>query len=133
MPYKDYSRTKEQAKNWVKNNPKKVKLLHQKYYKNGGKEKMLQTSLKRKYGLTLKQYNEMGLKQAGLCAICGQPETRKSRWGGTTSLSVDHNHKTKRNRGLLCFECNTAIGKLKVDEFGIMLLIKAIDYIRGLK
>lgn len=39
--------------------------------------------------------------------------------------------KTKKNRGILCRACNTAIGKLKVDEMGIELLLSAISYIKN--
>jgi len=46
------------------------------------------------------------------------------------TLHLDHNHITGEIRGLLCFNCNTAIGKLKTD-IGTQLLRKAIKYIEG--
>lgn len=39
--------------------------------------------------------------QSAKCAICARPETSFLR-----RLSIDHNHKTGRVRGLLCFHCN---------------------------
>ena len=67
--------------------------------------------LKRKFGITLEQYEDMLREQNGACAICCQPETalRKNR---VLALAVDHNHRTGENRGLLCTACNIGIGSL---------------------
>ena len=49
--------------------------------------------------------------QQGVCRICLQPPT-----GGKNSsarLNVDHDHQTGLVRGLLCTNCNTAIGLMK--------------------
>ena len=61
------------------------------------------------YGITSEQYDELLLRQDGRCAVCGQPERRLMR-GKVTALSVDHNHVTGRVRGLLCSNCNMAVG-----------------------
>lgn len=53
----------------------------------------------RKYKLTSKSYNFMLRRQRNQCAIC-RTHRRKRR------LYVDHDHKTGRVRGLLCFVCN---------------------------
>ena len=55
--------------------------------------------LRRQYGITLRQYNRMLRAQSGVCAICGTPPK-------VVPLNVDHDHKTKRIRGLLCHMCN---------------------------
>lgn len=66
--------------------------------------------LRKAYGITEKDYQEMLKRQGGVCFICGNP--RKTR-----SLAVDHEHvkgykkmppeeKRKYVRGLLCFTCN---------------------------
>ena len=40
-------------------------------------------------------------KHGDKCALCGKPRTAfKNR------LSLDHNHRTNKIRGLLCFQCN---------------------------
>lgn len=57
--------------------------------------------LRREYGITLKDYNEMLKKQNHSCAIC---KRHKSHF--MNSLAVDHDHKTEAVRGLLCFYCN---------------------------
>lgn len=55
--------------------------------------------LRRKYGITLAQYNRMLKAQGGVCKLCGRPPKK-------LPLAVDHDHATKRVRGLLCFTCN---------------------------
>lgn len=66
------------------------------------------------YGITLEEYEEMLDRQRGVCAICGQPETSKYK-GVVKNLSVDHCHVTGEVRGLLCNNCNRAIGLLGDD------------------
>jgi hypothetical protein len=65
--------------------------------------------LKRKYGITIEQYEAMLALQGGGCAICG----RKSRAG--ISLHIDHDHETGQIRGLLCFPCNNLLGDIEDD------------------
>lgn len=55
---------------------------------------------RRKYGLTLRQYEEMRRRQKNRCKICRRPPKKHRRH------NVDHDHKTGRVRGLLCFVCN---------------------------
>jgi len=62
------------------------------------------------YGITEIEYNELFLKQNGKCAIC------KDEQHGRFKLSVDHNHKTGKVRGLLCGQCNYAIGLLNDNK-----------------
>lgn len=82
--------------------------------------------LKRQYGITLDQYNEMLEKQGGVCAMCGRPEKSMIK-GKVINLAVDHCHETGRVRGLLCSNCNIGIGNLRHD---VELLQKAIEYVR---
>jgi hypothetical protein len=82
--------------------------------------------LKRYFGISLEEYEKMRAHQGNLCAICWQPETWK-RKGKLVALSVDHDHLTKKVRGLLCYQCNTALGKVKESE---TTLFSMIDYIR---
>lgn len=68
--------------------------------------------LKSKYNITLNEYNVLLTYQNNVCAICFLPETNKNQYG-KPSLSVDHCHTTGKVRGLLCSNCNTAIGLLR--------------------
>jgi hypothetical protein len=54
------------------------------------------------YGITLADYALMVARQGGLCAICRTKPKKR--------LAVDHNHKTKQVRRLLCGHCNSMIG-----------------------
>lgn len=76
--------------------------------------------LKRKYGMTLAEYERMFEAQGGVCAICDEarPEER--------ALHVDHDHETGVIRGLLCFRCNNALGDLR-EEYE--LFRRAADYL----
>ncbi len=79
---------------------------------------------KKSYGITPEQYDEMAAAQGGACRICGRlaaPDPRKG-------LYVDHDHSTGRVRGLLCSQCNTALGLLNDD---VALLAGAIEYLKA--
>jgi hypothetical protein len=64
--------------------------------------------LKRTYDISLKEYEQLFIKQHGVCAICHQPPTEEKPF-----LVVDHDHKTEKVRGLLCNNCNVGIGNLR--------------------
>ena len=86
-----------------------------------------------RYGRNSQWFNDQYDKQCGICAICGMPERRTGKLREKARLSIDHNHNTKRVRGLLCNACNIALGALRVDTFGELNLIKAIEYLRAYK
>lgn len=79
--------------------------------------------LKRKYGITLEQYDQLLEKQNHCCAIC---ERHKSEF--KTQLAVDHSHKTGLIRGLLCTACNYRLVAKHEDGD---LLRKIADYIEN--
>lgn len=69
--------------------------------------------LVRLYGVTFEWYKATLLKQKNVCAICAKPaEQNTTRRGKVMNLSVDHCHRTGVVRGLLCNNCNRAIGML---------------------
>ncbi len=85
-------------------------------------------NLKRFWGITLDEYLQMLESQGGICAICRNPETTKTKATGTTwTLAVDHSHLTGKIRGLLCSRCNQGIGNFRENpEF----LLSAVDYLK---
>jgi len=95
---------------------KECKALIQRKYRQIHKEKVqeinLKSDLKRKYALTVEEYQTLLVKQDGYCAMCYE---RKP-------LVIDHCHKTKKVRGLLCVGCNVAVGhyenhKEKIERY----------------
>jgi len=67
------------------------------------------TYLKRVYGITIEQYDEMFKIQGGVCKICkkeGEVITPKHKM----TLVVDHCHEKGHVRGLLCHKCNKGLG-----------------------
>jgi len=76
-------------------------------------ERSLKTSYAQKwslYKITKETFLELAEAQGNKCAGCGIDAT-----GREHMLCVDHNHYTNEIRGLLCHDCNTAIGWMK-DE-----------------
>lgn len=64
--------------------------------------------IKRNYGLTGTEREEMAEAQGGRCAVCKRiPAPGRNRDDG---LRVDHNHETGANRALLCKTCNLGLG-----------------------
>ena len=72
--------------------------------------------LKHRYGITGAEYDALLAAQDGKCAVCKQPPGANVRahWGG--KLCVDHCHETNTVRGLLCNDCNLAVGYAKTEE-----------------
>ena len=76
--------------------------------------------IRRKYGLSEEAYEAMFREQNGRCAICDSVNLNGRR------LSVDHNHRTRKVRALLCDACNVLIARAKES---ILILYKAADYL----
>jgi hypothetical protein len=89
-------------------------------------EKLRRINLRKRFGLTLEQYQQMYDAQNGRCAICKEHERRLGKDDKPLPLSVDHDHKTNKVRKLLCGDCNTAIGLMKEN---ILCLQSAIEYL----
>lgn len=77
--------------------------------------------LESRYGITVKDYNEMFEQQQGCCEICGRHQSEVSR-----TFDVDHNHTTGKVRGLLCVDCNRCLGCVREN---VITLAKAIEYL----
>lgn len=84
-------------------------------------------SREKNYGITPEQYNTLHIDQGGVCAICGQQETKIHK-GVKVDLCVDHDHETGKVRGLLCAMCNHGLGNFKDNT---ELLTNAIDYLQS--
>lgn len=79
-------------------------------------EKNVRHRAKVKYGITLEEYQE-AMKTSNKCEICGKQE----------NLCYDHNHNTMKFRGVLCRECNRALGLLGDNIEGLEI---ALNYLK---
>jgi hypothetical protein len=110
------NRDKERARaaEYRNNNRDKVRASDKRFReKHLDKVKVRDTFLKRKYGISLDEWNLLYEKQRGLCANsgCGKALETVGRWTAAT----DHDHISGIVRGLLCHGCNTALGLLHDD------------------
>jgi Autographiviridae endonuclease VII len=92
------------ARQWQRDNPERYAAKQREYAESGRKAIANRKShLKRKYGLSVDEYDAMLDAQGGVCAICGEKP-------GDLTLHVDHDHATGALRRLLCVRCNNALG-----------------------
>jgi len=121
----------ESKKRYRKNIDRNLKYARDYSRSEKGKVASRSARLKNDHNISIGEYDEMLKYQNGVCAICGERETRKIK-GKIQSLSIDHNHITGQIRGLLCATCNLALGNLRADERdGIDILTSAVSYLRN--
>jgi hypothetical protein len=77
--------------------------------------------LRKHYGVTLDQFNQIRKHQDHKCAMCKRDEVDFK-----TNLAVDHCHISGLVRGLLCWLCNKRLGKFSDDHD---LLRAAAEYV----
>lgn len=73
----------------------------------------------RRYGMTIEQREEVLKNSGGKCAIC---------LGDIKRFHVDHCHSTGKVRGVLCGNCNMALGLFRDSQES---LSRAIDYLKN--
>lgn len=115
-----YPCDRARKKEWREANPEHVSdyfKAYKKEWRAGRREEERNQSrkyrLKREYGLTVEQYDDMLQRQGGACAICKSDDLQVIKTGRVRALSVDHCHETGDVRGLLCSNCNVGLGYLR--------------------
>jgi ribosomal protein L37E len=98
---------------WKESTSNKDKANYQREWRKNNPERAKHHEMKKRFGITGQDYDNMFEVQKGVCAICGQPEVAKDKDGGPRMMAVDHCHETGKVRGLLCTGCNTALGGFK--------------------
>ncbi len=98
-------KARESSAKWKKDNPERYKATLRK------------CGLKRQYGLTVEDLDQMREEQGGLCAVVGCDREANA---------IDHCHTTGKVRGLLCNQCNTALGLLGEDPGRVVGLLRYI-------
>lgn len=91
---------------WAANNKEKT-FAYKKKWKDGNPPKLRCGHLRKKYGITLAQWEELFTQQGNCCAVC------KTTDPGTQNWHTDHCHTTGKVRGILCSRCNLGIGRFK--------------------
>lgn len=71
-------------------------------------DKVVESKLQLQYGIGLKEYNDMLVRQDYKCLICDKPSAKK--------LVVDHCHAKGHIRGLLCASCNMRLGWYEMNK-----------------
>ena len=132
------------SKSWQKRNPEKVRATRRRYRKRhkeqlraskevwlaknpGYMRQWVEKNRHRLYGYRLravykisgKQYADLLVSQGNVCAICKNPPNGRP-------LGVDHCHRTQEIRGLLCNQCNLAIGAFRDNR---RLMTSAMNYL----
>jgi hypothetical protein len=120
-------RQRENRRKWGRENPIKV-VLSQFNYRDRRKldpelivkdrRNQRNSALKKKFGITIEDYEKLYNQQEGKCLICER---------FFKVLDVDHNHKTEEIRGLLCRACNTLVGQVECRRQEINKIIEYLS------
>lgn len=153
MPRKDPEKKKEYDRQWKKRNRERLRgyqsewrkssasyikwareyLSSGKFYENrakyrktpGGKLADRKSTLKRKHNMTLAEFDDLLMGQGGVCAICKGKDWTKH------GPAVDHDHRSGKIRGILCYRCNLAVGLMKDNPETIMSAFLYVSKDRG--
>ena len=119
------SRQRIWQRRWEDKHPKEYRertALHNQLAKENGNSR--RWYLKRKYGITPEQWQELFEKQGKKCAVCERSyEANSPKW------HTDHNHATGKVRGILCDICNRIV--MPAVEHYQVLLSKAKLYLEN--
>jgi len=103
---------KEQHKEWCKKNPERIERYR-------ASEDVLHRRCQRR-NITVEEFAEAFEKQFYKCKICSSSITMED-------SAIDHNHDTGKFRGILCKNCNRALGLFKDNP---VVLNKASLYLK---
>lgn len=107
---------------WLKNK-EPLKIKSKKYYNDNKEEIILRSknnSYKRLYGITVDDFNLKLLTQNNKCEICNKEFT------DIGDACLDHNHRSGVIRGILCRNCNWALGAVKENP---VIINNMINYL----
>jgi hypothetical protein len=134
---RDPIRAKEWKQEYQIKNKKRIQEYGVKYRERAKKEgRKLNYSTERRwvdhlrytFKITPEVYNQMLAEQGDCCAICKKRvEVNPGAHSAKGRYDIDHNHTTKKIRGLLCKRCNRGLGAFydSIDS-----LQAAIDYLK---
>ena len=108
---------------WRKNNPERFRSTraawnakpeskaYNKDWREKNKDREIWYQRKYMYGITRLEFDAMMDSQGGVCLLCGLPFGNRR----GQSPAVDHDHVTKRVRGVLHGNCNRGLGFFRDD------------------
>ena len=115
-----YAQHREQRmayiRQWQREHPERVREYRRKNPERRAAQ-LRRLHLRRRFGMTLEDYDHILAAQGGGCAICGEPPAGRS-------MHIDHLGDTVR--GVLCVRCNNGLGQFR-DDPELMLL--AAEYV----
>lgn len=123
---KNGDKVREHSAKWRENNKEHQKELTRQWRianKERHAENMRRHAYKKLYGITIEQYEDMLDAQGYACALC----LKDIDDNGGKEFDVDHCHTTGKVRGLLCRDCNRALGLFQDSP---TLLERAAQYLR---
>jgi len=109
MNYEQKKAAQKRTEKWrLKNRDKVLAQKRRHYLKNRDKYLTLERDrqYRKRYGITLGDYDRMLQEQDGKCKICGADKAGNA----GQCFAVDHDHATLKVRGLLCIKCNARLG-----------------------
>ena len=74
--------------------------------------------MRRQLGITDEKYDQLIEESNGKCTICNQ-EMKK--------ICLDHDHSSGKFRGLLCNNCNTALGLVGDNTHTLQSMIEYLN------
>lgn len=86
------------------------------------RQKIREYGLKKKYGLTMEQWDTLFYGQGRCCAVCKTDRPTSKGW------QTDHCHSSGKVRGILCSNCNVVLGLVN-EDVGTMQTM--IEYVRN--
>jgi len=116
---KNLSKARAKNRAWYKKNREYKLQQNRLWYEKNYKKKEVKTRIRlRKHRMTRQEHDLRLKEQQNRCAICRKLFLK--------TPHIDHCHKTNRNRGLLCDNCNPGLGHF-FDS--IKILGNAIKYL----
>ena len=110
-----------QNKEYNLKNKNKVAAVNKKWAAKN-KEKIKETKMQRKFGISLKEKQKIFELQGNMCAICKCTENGRER-----DWDVDHCHITGTIRGILCSNCNRALGLFQDNKQNLLRAASYLD------
>lgn len=89
------------------------------------KNRQINRHMQSRYGLERSQYDKMIEAQHNQCKICGVI------FGDRDTIHIDHSHTTGKVRGLLCANCNKALGNVKDNTDILQSMINYLSNTQG--